>query len=309
MPLPKPGSEAGAAALDRIVQRPAEAVLSFDFDGTLAPIVSDPRDARAHPGATAELRRLAPLVGRLVIITGRPAAVAVEYGGLDDIANILVLGHYGLERWEDGRTTAPDPPAGVDLVREELPELLRRSKAHEGTWIEDKGHALAVHTRRAADPDTALEAVRIPLAALAQRAGLTVEPGRRVIELRPAGMDKGSALAAVIADRAGGGAGAAQAGSGEQAAAGAGTGAGTAAGTGADTGNGPAVLYAGDDLGDLAAFDAVERLRSRGIPGLTVCSGSDEVTRLAERADLVVDGPPGVAELLTALREAITEPK
>ncbi|MFD0803499.1 trehalose-phosphatase, partial [Streptomonospora algeriensis] len=243
MPLPKPGSEAGAAALDRILRRPADAVLSFDFDGTLAPIVSDPRDARAYPGVTAELSRLAPLVGRLVIITGRPAAVAVEYGGLAEVANILVLGHYGLERWEDGHVTAPDPPAGVGLVREELPELLRRSGAHEGTRIEDKGRSLAVHTRGAADPDAALEAVRIPLAALAQRAGLTVEPGRRVIELRPTGMDKGAALASVVAD----------------------------------SGEGAAVLYAGDDLGDLAAFDTVERLRDRGLPGITVCSGSEEV--------------------------------
>ncbi|KII00501.1 trehalose phosphatase [Streptomonospora alba] len=271
MPLPEPGSEAGAAALDRIVRRPADAVLSFDFDGTLAPIVSDPSDARAYPGVTAELSRLAPLVGRLVIITGRPAAVAVEYGGLADVANILVLGHYGFERWEYGGVTAPDPPAGVGLVREELPELLRRSGAHDGTRIEDKGRSLAVHTRGAADPDAALETLRIPLAALAQRAGLTVEPGRRVIELRPAGMDKGSALAGVVADAA----------------------------------EGAAVLYAGDDLGDLAAFETVERLRDRGVPGVTVCSGSDEVTELAARADLVVDGPQGVAELLTSLREAI----
>ncbi|GAA4897729.1 trehalose-phosphatase [Streptomonospora salina] len=271
MPLPKPGSEAGAAALDRIVRRPADAVLSFDFDGTLAAIVPDPSDARSYPGVTAELSRLAPLVGRLVVITGRPAAVAVEYGGFADIANILVLGHYGLERWEDGHVTAPDPPAGVGLVREELPELLRRSGAHDGTRIEDKGRSLAVHTRNAADPDAALEALRIPLAALAQRAGLTVEPGRRVIELRPAGMDKGSALAGVVAD------------------------------AGAD----PAVLYTGDDLGDIAAFETVERLRGRGVPGVTVCSGSDEVEGLSDRADLVVDGPQGVAELLAALRAAI----
>ncbi|MDT0304206.1 trehalose-phosphatase [Streptomonospora wellingtoniae] len=271
MPLPTPDSEQGAAALDRIVQRPAEAVLSFDFDGTLAPIVSDPADARAYPGVTAELSRLAPLVGRLVIITGRPAAVAVEYGGLADVDGILVLGHYGLERWEDGRVTAPEPPAGVGLVREELPELLRKTGAHEGTAIEDKGRSLAVHTRRTADPDAALETLRIPLAALAQRAGLTVEPGRRVIELRPAGMDKGTALAGVAAG----------------------------------AGDGAAVLYVGDDLGDLAAFETVERLREKGQPGITVCSGSDEVAELAARADLVVDGPPGVADLLAALREAI----
>jgi trehalose 6-phosphate phosphatase len=60
-------------------------------------------------------------------------------------------------------------------------------------------------------------------------------------------------------------------------------------------------MYAGDDLGDLPAFAAVDKLRSDGVPGLLVCSGSAEVTELAERADLVVDGPAGVVRLLMAL--------
>lgn len=62
-----------------------------------------------------------------------------------------------------------------------------------------------------------------------------------------------------------------------------------------------AVLFGGDDLGDLPAFAAVDRLRSDGIPGLLVCSGSDEVTELRERADVVVDGPQGVVRLLAGL--------
>ena len=62
-----------------------------------------------------------------------------------------------------------------------------------------------------------------------------------------------------------------------------------------------AVLFAGDDLGDLAAYAAVEELRAQGVPGVTVCSRSAEVTALAERADLVVDGPAGVVALLREL--------
>jgi trehalose 6-phosphate phosphatase len=61
------------------------------------------------------------------------------------------------------------------------------------------------------------------------------------------------------------------------------------------------VLYAGDDLGDLPAFAAVEGLRAQGVPGLLVCSGSEEVAELAKRADVVVDGPAGVVRLLRAL--------
>jgi trehalose 6-phosphate phosphatase len=56
----------------------------------------------------------------------------------------------------------------------------------------------------------------------------------------------------------------------------------------------------------LPAFAAVESLRGNGIAGLTVASGSTEVQAVAARADLVVDGPPGVAALLRALAEALS---
>ncbi len=65
------------------------------------------------------------------------------------------------------------------------------------------------------------------------------------------------------------------------------------------------MLYAGDDLGDLAAFTAVDKLRGSGTAGVLVCSGSEEVTELRERADLVVDGPSGVVGLLRALAERL----
>ena len=64
-------------------------------------------------------------------------------------------------------------------------------------------------------------------------------------------------------------------------------------------------MFAGDDLGDLAAFAAVRALRGGGHPGLTVCSASGEVSELAAEADLVVDGPDGVAALLRSLARAL----
>jgi 7-keto-8-aminopelargonate synthetase-like enzyme len=50
-----------------------------------------------------------------------------------------------------------------------------------------------------------------------------------------------------------------------------------------------------------AAIDAVEQLRARGIPGVTICSASSEATQVAERADMVVDGPEGVVRFLRDL--------
>ncbi|WP_157419856.1 trehalose-phosphatase [Actinomadura kijaniata] len=265
---PPATTAAGASGLDAIRDNPAEAVLGFDFDGTLAPIVADPAAARAHPRAAATLARLAPLVGSLVIITGRPAATAVEYGGFDGLDGLVVLGQYGRERWESGVLTAPEPPPGVAEVRAKLPEVLEASGAPPETYVEDKGQALAVHTRRCAEPEKAFQRLRGIMAALAERTGLVVEPGRYVLELRPPGMDKGQALRSHLAER----------------------------------GRTPsAVLFAGDDLGDLAAYDAIEALRAEGVPGVKVCSASTEVTVLAERADVTVDGPEGVVAFLESM--------
>ncbi|MEU9590270.1 trehalose-phosphatase [Streptomyces sp. NPDC048219] len=269
--LPTPATEAGREGLDALLARPGRALIALDFDGTLAPIVPDPDLARAHPDAVPALAALAPKVASVAVITGRPAEVAVHHGGFADVPGLdrlVVLGHYGAERWDaaTGTLTTPEPHPGVAAVRAELPGLLERSGAGEGTWIEEKGHAVAVHTRRAPDPQAAFDTLRAPLADLASRAGLIVEPGRMVLELRPPGMDKGAALREYVREL--------------------------------DAGS---VLYAGDDLGDLPAYTAADELRAEGVPGLLVCSGSDEVTELRKRADVEVDGPAGVVALLRAL--------
>ncbi|MGW2637578.1 trehalose-phosphatase [Streptomyces sp. NPDC001348] len=274
-PLPTPVTQAGRDGMNALLARPRSAVVGLDFDGTLAPIVADPDQARAHPRAVPALAALAPKVASVAVVTGRPAGVAVRYGGfagVPGLEHLVVLGHYGAERWDavSGTVNAPAPHPGVTAVRAELPGFLDRIGAWHGTWIEEKGRAVAVHTRRAEDPQAAFEALREPLTDLAARNGLIVEPGRMVLELRPPGMDKGVALLEYVRE------------------------------TGAE-----AVLYAGDDLGDLPAFAAVEKLRSDGVPGLLVCSGSTEVTELAERADLVVDGPEGVVSLLRGLAAAL----
>ncbi|MEV2247533.1 trehalose-phosphatase [Streptomyces sp. NPDC049970] len=274
-PLPTPSTRAGREGLAALLARPGRAVIALDFDGTLADIVPDPERSRAHPDVVPALSALAPQVAAVAVITGRPADTAVRYGGFAGVSgldHLVVLGHYGAERWDavTGAVHAPAPDPGVEAARAELPVVLEEAGAGEGAWIEEKGRAVAVHTRRAADPQGAFEALRAPLGSLAARHGLIVEPGRLVLELRPAGMDKGVALEEFVRE------------------------------TGAET-----VLYAGDDLGDLAAYAAVEKLRARGTGGLLVCSGS-EVPELAERADLLLPGPAAVAALLRSLAGQLT---
>ncbi|MFD0415708.1 trehalose-phosphatase [Streptomyces sp. NPDC127108] len=270
--LPQPLTPAGRDGLAALLARPERAVIALDFDGTLAPIVPDPERARAHPDAVPALAALAPKVRSVAVVTGRPAGVAVRYGGfagVPGLEHLVVLGHYGAERWDavTGTVQAAEPHPGVAAVRAELPGFLDAIGAWRGTWIEEKGRAVAVHTRRARDPQAAFDALRGPLGELAVRHGLIVEPGRLVLELRPPGVDKGVALVDYVRE------------------------------VGAES-----VLYAGDDLGDVPAFTAVDKLRSDGeVRGLLVCSGSPEVTELAARADVVTEGPAGVVALLSAV--------
>ncbi len=270
MSLPIARTADGQSGLAALAADPARALIATDYDGTLAPIVDDPAKAVAAPGAVAALSRLAALVGTVAIITGRPAADAVALGGLAGVPGLIVLGHYGAQRWQAGVLSAPPAPAGVQAAREALPGLLAAVAAPEGTMIEDKGTALAVHTRRTADPAAALALLREPLGRLAERAALTVEPGRLVLELRPPGMDKGAALRGLAAER-----------------------------------GASAVLFSRDDLGDLTAFAAIRRLRADGVPGCAVASASAETPQVAEAADLVVDGPPGLVRFLSALADSL----
>ena len=261
----------GQERYDALAAAAAEVLVGLDFDGTLSPIVDDPDRAVIHPDGPRVLTALASRVRAVVVVTGRPARQVVDLGDLDRVADglpdgarLVVMGQYGNERWDASSRefTSPEPPAGLQAFRDELPRLLKAERA-EGAHIEEKGLAVAVHTRRLPDPAAAFARLEEALADAAERHGLSLEPGRLVLEVRAPGMHKGLALETAVAEHDAGG-----------------------------------VLFAGDDLGDLEAFEAVRALRDGGLPALLVCSGSEEQEALAELADVVVDGPGGVLDLL-----------
>lgn len=260
------------AAFVRAARR---AVVAFDFDGTLSPIVDDPEQAHIHPDAGDVLVDLADVVAAVAVITGRPARQALDLGGLEEVGNAIgdagkelyLFGQYGNERWSSTqhRIVSPRPPHGLATFLRDLPRALRNADAADA-WVEDKGLAHAVHTRRLPDPDAAFTRLLPPLRELAQRNGLVLEPGRHVIEVRSPGMDKGKAVERLVAETGAGG-----------------------------------FLFAGDDLGDVEAFEAVQRLAKDGMPTLLVCSASAEESALVPLSDVVVHGPDGVLELLRTL--------
>jgi trehalose 6-phosphate phosphatase len=260
--------------LDAVLAHPEQTLIGIDFDGTLAPIVSDPEQAHAHPGAVAALARLGTLLGTVAIITGRPARTAVRLGGfrgVDGLGHLVVLGQYGVERWDAATDefVIPPEPGQVAALEEEIPPLLDRL-GQGAARVEHKGRAVVVHTRQLPDPDASFEALSGPLTDLADRHAMVVEPGKNVLEIRSPGVDKGVALREIVAER-----GARQ------------------------------VVFIGDDLGDLPAYRVVEEMRGEGLGGLLVCSASHEEDALSDLADVVVPGPDGVAAWLEELADTL----
>jgi trehalose 6-phosphate phosphatase len=268
-------SARGGPEYAALVRAGGHLLVALDFDGTLAPIVDDPDVALIHPDAPGVLNDLSAQVRAVAVITGRPARQVLALGGLDDVGDaigeagreLVILGQYGNERWTSNarRVVSPKPPAGLASLIGDLPRLLRGADATDA-WVEEKGLAVAVHTRRTADPRGAFERLLPVLSEAARARNLAVEPGRMVIEIRAGGMDKGLALHRLVEEY-----------------------------------DARAVLFVGDDLGDVPAFEAVAELRDKGMPTLLVCSGSDEESTLRDLADVVVDGPDGVMDLLRGL--------
>ncbi len=268
---------AGKAALAAIVNESAGALFAFDFDGVLSSIVDDPALAQPFPGTFDALASLGHSVGSIAIITGRPVSFMISRNGFDTLATIpdfAIYGHYGLERWDAQSRAMISRPVneGIAVARKELAGLLQQPGMPEGAWIEDKGSAVAVHTRRTADPAAALKVLSQPVHDIAGRHHLHVEPGKLVLEVRPHGVHKGDVLREIVREKGIG-----------------------------------SVLYAGDDLGDLSAFSVVDELRAEGVPGVKVCSASAEAPEVAAAADLVVDGPAGIGNLLRDIQRQIEQ--
>lgn len=252
-----------------------QTIIGLDFDGTLSPIVDDPTDARIHPDAGQALVDLAPHVAAIAVITGRPARQALDLGGLEAVADavqsvgtdLYLFGQYGNERWssERRRIVGARPPRGLATFERDLPRVLRLADAGDA-FVEDKGLAVAVHTRRLPDPEGAFERLLPRLTDLASRNGMIVEPGRSVIEIRSPGAHKGVVVHQLARELNAGG-----------------------------------FLMAGDDLGDLEAFEAVGELAAGGVATLRVCSASEEQSALLPLSDVVVDGPDGMVDLLGQL--------
>ncbi len=195
------------------------------------------------------------------MVSGRPVAYLMTH--LAGVGATELVGLYGMERASRSGAVEVSPAALAWKADLAAAADEADATAPDGVIVERKGLATTLHYRLA--PEQSGWADRFAADQVTRR-GVVAHPGKMSVELRPpVTTDKGT----VVAELSGGL---------------------------------KAVCFVGDDTGDLPAFSELARLRAGGQSTLAVAVESAETPRrLVEAADLVVDGPGGVASLLDAL--------
>jgi trehalose 6-phosphate phosphatase len=246
---------------------PKRTAIMLDIDGTLAPIVEHAADAHVRQLLIAVAR----IYGLVAVISGRRAS---EARAMVSIGSINYVGSHGVELLRSGWTEAVLDAEVGDWVRR-IHDFGVQSDTADArkrrVRLEDKGPIVAFHWRGAPDEDAA-KALVDAIAERAQSAGLRTHWGRKVLEVRPpVKIDKGAGITRLLTE------------------------------LGAEI---DSALYVGDDTTDLDAFRALTTLVEEGRLARAVRVGvrSEEgPSAITDEADIAVDGPEGVRELLAAL--------
>ncbi|MGE4092225.1 MAG: trehalose-phosphatase [Candidatus Binatia bacterium] len=173
----------------------------LDYDGTLVPIAARPEEARPGPALLALLTRLTQTPHlRVAVVSGRPLA---QLQTLLPVPGLTYIGTHGLEvRTPSGEHSLLLPPGAFTTIISQLRrKLATRIDGLPGFLLEDKRYALALHYRLA--PPSAAEGVVADFLSQVrtyQRRGiaLNIIHGKKVVEVRPLGVNKGKAVQALL---------------------------------------------------------------------------------------------------------------
>jgi trehalose 6-phosphate phosphatase len=254
-----------ATAVMQALTTNGNAGLVMDFDGVLSQITDDPDASELLPGTEEILASLATKLSVVALLSGRPANFLAERAL---IPGVELYGSYGLEHLtNNGIEVVSEARPWMTAVEEATEVLHQELDGVEGIYVEDKSLAVAVHWRRAPDRDNARKRITPLIQKVIDAHGLRHEPGKFVEELRmPLQQDKGTALQRIIS-----------------------------------TMDLQTVAYAGDDRGDLPAFEAATVAGGYTL----VIDGPDIAPEVNRVSGAHFDGPEKFQSWLQQLNDAM----
>lgn len=229
----------------------SDTALFLDFDGTLAGLAPQPDQVHVPPGLVGTLAALsARLGGALALVSGRPLRDLDHF--LAPLQLPAAVEHGAQRRAADGRLVSA-PSVDLTLVHQAAAHLAQQ---HPGLLLEEKNLAISLHYRHAPELEgLCLQAMR---EAVARSPGLDLMQGKFVLDIKPAGSSKGTAIADFMAETP-------------------------------FAGRTP--VFVGDDVTDEAGFAQVQRLGGHAIkvgPGPTLatyrCASVEAVARWLQAA-------------------------
>ncbi|HWR85498.1 MAG TPA: trehalose-phosphatase [Rhodoglobus sp.] len=177
----------------RELARVKRLLVALDFDGTLAPEVDDPEQARALPEARAAVLRLLRMRDtRVALVSGRALKSLIAVSDLPD--NALLVGSHGIEIRLDGPgalTLDTTELQQVGVLEEVLAEV---ADAVDQVWLEPKPAGFALHTRLATERNSRIAHLVARSEATAEVDGLTIREGKNVLEFSVRSTTKGEAV-------------------------------------------------------------------------------------------------------------------
>lgn len=263
-------------AIDQVVSvlRKQPAGLFTDIDGTISQVARVPSEAVVGDLPRASLRSLGSSISIVGAITGRGASDASSMLGLE---GTVVIGNHGYERLQGGERlihpSALGSRASVSTCTRLLLDIVDATPQLASVVVENKDLSASVHYRLVEDQGRTVDLLRQLVGAIAELHELNVTDGKLVYEIRPRALvNKGTAIHDISVELGLAG-----------------------------------VVYLGDDVTDVDAFQALTALRSPEIDTLSVGIVSDETHAIVrDSADILIEGVDGCVELLVGVAQELS---
>ena len=231
----------------------SDTTIITDIDGTISEIGSTHNKLMITPNRKAVLTKLTENFHLVGVITGRDA---IDASNILQLNKMVYIGNHGLQKYINGQIfISPEIEECIPLIQNVTKILKNKLNSLKGISFDYKKLSVTVHYRQSKEPLEVKRKILSIITDMNLSSLIKIIEGRKLIEIRPKiGHDKGSVLDEIIENR-----------------------------------NIKKIIYLGDDINDVNAFDTLKKVKENGIQSASICVDSDETPNFVkESADFYI---------------------